>query len=250
MGSLRADIEDALAVFLSAAHLAGVSLAADALEVEYLPAPHRPPSRLPAGRMAVYGFWARGRWLKIGRAGPHSAARFTSHHYRVNGAQSTLAASLAADPRVRTLPRFDPADPGAWIKANASRVNILLDAAADPALLAYLEAFLHLRLHPYYESGRRPLLDSMNPDWIVEVRPAPWTLSYRDGSDEWLVQDMDGLMQHFVQAGLSDLQGALDEFLRSDLAREMPAKLAAELLASGVVQDPPTWMLAGVDRQP
>jgi len=67
------------------------------------------------------------------------------------------------------VPHFSPADPGGWIRNNTSRVNILLDAACDPALLEFLEAFLHLRLHPFYESGREPILDSQNPDWVVEI---------------------------------------------------------------------------------
>ena len=45
-----------LADFAIVARLAGVSLAADDIHIEALPAPHAPPKPLPAGQMAVYVF--------------------------------------------------------------------------------------------------------------------------------------------------------------------------------------------------
>ena len=114
-------------------------------------APQRPPARLPVGRMAVYGFWGDGVWLKIGKAGPNSNARYTSQHYNPGSAQSTLAASLAGDSHMLTVAGFDPHTPGAWIKASAHRVNILLPSQRRKELLSLLEAFLHLRWKPRYE---------------------------------------------------------------------------------------------------
>jgi len=77
VGDFRLDVESALTAFLPAAALAGHALVMEDLEVVFCPAPHDPPRRLPAGRMAIYGFWAGGRWLKIGKAGQKSAARYT-----------------------------------------------------------------------------------------------------------------------------------------------------------------------------
>ena len=80
--------------FLRVAALAGARLAESEIEVETLKAPHRPPSRLPAGKMAVYVFSCGDTVLKVGKAGPNSGARYTSQHYNAASARSTLAASL------------------------------------------------------------------------------------------------------------------------------------------------------------
>lgn len=147
----KEDIDGALADFVTVVALAHSPLHRGEVEVEYLLAPHKPPSRLPIGKMAVYGFSYQGNWLKIGKAGPNSTARYTSQHYNPNSARSTLAASLASDPRMVGLAAFNPAAPGDWIRSATSRVNILLDNKHGTLLLAMLEAFLHLRLRPRYE---------------------------------------------------------------------------------------------------
>lgn len=149
MTDWRDDIEKAVTAFLTVAELAGDPVHVSDMEIEYLAAPHR-PTRLPAGRMAVYGFWGDGEWLKIGKVGPKSNARYTSQHY-TGSAMSSLAGSLASDPRMLPVAGFDPQLPGAWIRNATHRVNILLPATRHPALLALLEAFLHLQLRPRYE---------------------------------------------------------------------------------------------------
>ena len=151
MSDWHAEIDAALAAFATVAELAGDPISRAEIKVEYLNAPHRPPSRLPAGTMAVYGFWGNGVWLKIGKAGPKSNARYISQHYSPGRAQSTLAGSLANDPLMRTVASFDPQAPRAWIMAATHRVNILLPSTRRKELLSLLEAFLHLRLRPRYE---------------------------------------------------------------------------------------------------
>jgi hypothetical protein len=151
MAVWRSELEQALTAFVTVAQLAGDPIARDEIEIECLEAPHRAPRRLPAGKMAVYGFWSDGVWLKIGKAGPNSNARYTSQHYNLGSAMSTLAGSLANDPAMRSLASFDPAAPGAWIRASTHRVNILVPSHREQALLSLLEAFLHLRLKPRYE---------------------------------------------------------------------------------------------------
>lgn len=151
MSDWRDEIEEALTAFGRVAELAGDPIARDEIEITYLPAPHTPPSRLPAGKMAVYGFWGNGRWLKIGKTGPNSNARYTSQHYNAGSAMSTLAGSLASDPHMATEPGFDPQAPGAWIKAATHRVNILLPTHREKTLLSLLEPFLHLRMKPRFE---------------------------------------------------------------------------------------------------
>lgn len=61
--------------FAIVARLAGVSLAADDIRIEALPAPHAPPTRLPAGQMAVYVFTHGQDVLKVGKVGPKSQIR-------------------------------------------------------------------------------------------------------------------------------------------------------------------------------
>lgn len=151
MTDWKADVADTLSDFLTVAALAHTTVGLEDFYVEYLEAPHKPPRCLPSGKMAVYGFWHDGKWLKIGKAGPNSNARYKSQHYNPNSAQSTLAKSLVNDSRMSGLPGFNTTAPGDWIKSATSRVNILLDSEHDPLLLALLEAFLHLRLKPRYE---------------------------------------------------------------------------------------------------
>lgn len=150
MTDWRAEIESAVTDFEAVARLANDRPAKLNLSIEFLPAPHRPAS-LPAGKMAIYCFWGRGEWLKIGKVGPKSNARFLSQHYNANSARSTLAGSLIAEEAVAKIADFDPASCGAWVMANVHRCNIFVDAGQPKTLLSLLEAFLHHRLHPRYE---------------------------------------------------------------------------------------------------
>jgi hypothetical protein len=91
MTDWRDEIENAINSFLLVTEIACDPISRNEIEVEYLVAPHRPPIRLPINKMAAFGFWGAGMWLKIGKAGPNSNARYTSQHYNAGSAQSTLA---------------------------------------------------------------------------------------------------------------------------------------------------------------
>lgn len=151
MNDWRQDIEEAIEAFLIVASLGGLTPTTNDVEIEFLPAPHRPPTRLPRGKMAVYAFWGDGCWLKVGKVGANSSPRYTSQHYNPSSARSTLAGSLLKCPRIGQNSSFDPANPGSWLRGNAHRVNILLSTGFPYELLSLLEAFLHLRLKPRYE---------------------------------------------------------------------------------------------------
>jgi hypothetical protein len=151
MTDWKKDITDALADFCKVAALAGIHVELAQFDIEFLDAPHRPPRSLPAGKMAIYGFWNSGQWLKVGMVGPNSQARYVSQHYNAGSALSTLAGSLAHDQRMAEVEGFDATAPGAWIKSSCNRVNILLSATLGRELLALLEAFLHVRFNPCYE---------------------------------------------------------------------------------------------------
>jgi hypothetical protein len=147
---LQAEIDDAVTDFRAVATLAGLAGEILELRVEYQPAPHK-PAPLPTGYMAVYAFWSDGDWLKIGKAGANSNARFQSQHYNASRAKSTLAASLIKAHKEQPISGFTQEDVGAWMRANTHRVNILLPEHNPKSLLALLEAFLHARLEPRFE---------------------------------------------------------------------------------------------------
>ena len=143
--------KQALADFATVAQLAGVTLVAGDICLESLPAPHAPPTRLPAGTMAVYVFTHGLDVLKVGKVGPKSQARYTSQHYNPGSAQSTLAASMIADAERMGLGEADIGEIGNWIRAKVDRVNILLPVRLGVPVLTLLESFLQCRLRPRYE---------------------------------------------------------------------------------------------------
>lgn len=146
-GELTALIDD----FRKVVVLAGVSLPPAALSVETLPAPHKPPSALPSGKMAVYVFIWNGHCLKVGKVGPKSQARFTSQHYNPASSSSNLAKSLVAGHGKLGLSGITESNAGAWIKANADRVHFLLNTECGVPVLTLLESFLQCRLKPVFE---------------------------------------------------------------------------------------------------
>ncbi|MEW5936945.1 MAG: hypothetical protein AB1665_03885 [Candidatus Thermoplasmatota archaeon] len=150
MPDWNSEIETAMTDFLRVAELAGEPIEREEITVEFLHCPHQQPRDLPHGKMAVYGFGMGGKWLKIGKAGPNSNARYTSQHY-TGSAKSTLAGSLRKDPdfpETDSLGKYELSD---WIKLNTYRVNILISSEKPRELLSLIEDYLHLRLKPKYE---------------------------------------------------------------------------------------------------
>jgi hypothetical protein len=144
-------VNESVADFLKASELAGVTVQKDWLEVEILAMPHKPPSQLPDGRMAVYAFFLRGTTLKVGKAGPNSHARYSYQHYNASSAASTLAGSLMRNPGICGVQIAELSDVGQWIRKNTDRVNVLVPETFGDPLLSLLEAFLHVRWKPVYE---------------------------------------------------------------------------------------------------
>lgn len=110
--------------------------------------PHK-PNGLPKGKMGVYMFFYGGRFLKIGKAGPNSDARFRSQHYAFN-AKSTLAKSIVGDADFAEK-GINEANVGDWIKNNCRRIDILIDASAGIFTLELIEGILHYVYEPKYE---------------------------------------------------------------------------------------------------
>ena len=140
--------------FVQAAALAGVLIHRSEIVMNYMEAgTHTPPSSLPTGMFAVYVFMYGDRCLKVGKAGPKSAARFCSHHYGANRAPSTLAASLLKCPGAIDESCLDEVDVEAKILQKTSRVNFLLPSTYGPFALSLFEAFVQCRLNPVFEGS-------------------------------------------------------------------------------------------------
>lgn len=137
--------------FLKVAALAGRTLCAADIEVEVLNAPHRPPTRLPPGKMAVYLFSYGPTVLKIGKAGPKSNARYTNQHYGAGRAPSTLAASLVKGCGELGIGELTNESVGYWIRTNTDRLNFIMKTECGVPTLTLLESFLHCRLKPCFE---------------------------------------------------------------------------------------------------
>ena len=139
---MRWNPERLLADFLVVAELGEVKIEPDAVRVETLMMPHRPPRNLPKGKIVVYVFSDKERVLKVGKAGPRSQARYTSQHYNAGSAPSTLAASILKDKDAVQRYGLNKRNVSGWIKKNTDRVNFIVDAHYYGSVLNLLEAFV------------------------------------------------------------------------------------------------------------
>lgn len=142
-------MQNTLKNFLQALSLTGIHLNMDDLILNDLGFPHK-SRELPDGMMAVYTFQYQGQYLKIGKAGARSQARFRHQHYSAKGASSTLARSLLNDSDFLQYKLHEDCIES-WIKQNVRRQDILLQADKGPFVLNFMEAFLHCTYQPKYE---------------------------------------------------------------------------------------------------
>lgn len=147
--------------FAKAAALAGVEIPRSDIQVACLPAPHRPPSSLPAGKLAVYVFMYGDRCLKVGKAGPNSAARYCSQHYGFN-APSTLAKSLLKRQSEIGVSGLTEQSAKDWICKQTTRLDFLVPSRHGVFALSLLEAFVQCRLQPEFEGFASQRLPSSN----------------------------------------------------------------------------------------
>ena len=107
------------------------------------------PVALPRDNSAIYIFEdLSSGYLKIGQAGPNSAARYLSQHYYTSTG-STLAKSLLKDPIYSPL--IGVKTPSVWIKENTSRYNILIPNIYSKHFVNFAEAFFILKCNPRFE---------------------------------------------------------------------------------------------------
>ena len=110
---------------------------------------HKPIS-LPKGKIAVYTFYYKGNFLKIGQANIKSKARYQSHHYYIKSGRSTLANSLVADSTMNSI--VNESNVTNWIRQNCERYDALIDGNKHNKLtLNFVEGLLHYYYNPKYE---------------------------------------------------------------------------------------------------
>jgi hypothetical protein len=140
---------DLAEIILELSSILGKPISADKFEIVDLGLPHKPTS-LPKGKMGIYMFLYDNKFLKIGKAGPKSNARFYSQHYNPKSARSTLAASILSDKTIDNK-SISESNIGDWIKENCHRVDILFDTDLGIFALELIEAALHYKYEPIYE---------------------------------------------------------------------------------------------------
>lgn len=134
---------------ITVVQLAGENIREDQLQIVDRGVPHQ-PSGLPKGKFGIYSFEFADEFLKIGKVGQNSDARFRSQHYSPKSSQSNLAKSILND---SDFVRFNLTDDtiADWIKKNVRRIDFIIDASLGVFVLNLIEAFLHLLLKPKYE---------------------------------------------------------------------------------------------------
>lgn len=149
--AIAVDSKRIVADFVRVAEIAGCLIYPKDIEIQECPAPHRPPSSKPKDKQAIYVFMFGTRCLKVGKAGPKSAARFCNHHYGANRALSNLARSMIKRQSNFELADLQEHNVGEWICQKTDRVNFLLPAAYGSSVLSLFEVFVQCSLRPEFE---------------------------------------------------------------------------------------------------
>lgn len=142
-------MEDVVGILFAIARSADLKIKENQIEALDRGCPHS-PSGLPQRKMGIYLFKYGDKYLKIGKAGPNSNARFRSQHYKPNSAQSNLAKSILNDPDMGKF-NLNNENVSNWIKQNVRRIDILIDSSLPIFVLDLFESFLHCKFKPKYE---------------------------------------------------------------------------------------------------
>lgn len=108
------------------------------------------PMPLPKNKRAVYMFIHENHFLKIGKAGVNSNARFQSQHYNHKSVSSNLAKSILNDKDMKSY-KLNEENISSWIKNNCRRIDILIDSNTSVFKMDLIEAILHYKYEPKYE---------------------------------------------------------------------------------------------------
>ena len=129
----------------------GKEILSTSYRFEFLGIPHRAPKFLDNGKMAIYIFKYKDTYLKIGKVGAKSKARYTYQHYSPKSSNSNLAKSILKDEVFSISHSITKENVGQWIKDNCQRINILIDEELGRLALSLIEAALHYKYNPKYE---------------------------------------------------------------------------------------------------
>lgn len=140
--------------FAQVSALAGMPVSETQIRHELIKPPHT-PLVLPPNVSAVYVFSLASKSeivLKVGKAGPKSAARFVSQHYLASSCKSNLAKSICSAQHkweFLGISNIGPNNVGHWLRSHTDRDHFFIEKAA--ALVSLLECFLQCRLKPLFE---------------------------------------------------------------------------------------------------
>lgn len=138
--------------FLVVAKLGGIKIQRDNICIDKIPmGQHEKLKDLPKGKTAVYVFSYKERFLKVGRVGPRSQARYKSQHYNPCSSRSNLAKSLLKNESAARDHCLTIENVGEWIREKTDRVNFIFDANVDKRTPKLLEAFAQCKLEPVFE---------------------------------------------------------------------------------------------------
>ena len=107
--------------------------------------------KLPQHSMAIYMFKYKDEYLKIGKVGSKSNARFSFQHYNPNSAISNLAKSIINDKELNNDNKLNGSNIKDWMLNNLQRIDIIMDEDLGIFVLDLFEACLHYKYKPKYE---------------------------------------------------------------------------------------------------
>ncbi|HLJ25664.1 MAG TPA: hypothetical protein VKY85_03045 [Candidatus Angelobacter sp.] len=143
--------------FTRVSAIAGMPIKEHEIRHEFLRAPHQSP-RLPKESYALYVFSLTCEELvvlKVGKAGPNSAARFESQHYLPRSCNSNLGKSIVAGGSHWSklgISAIEEDTVGEWLRSNTDRDHFFLNCGPSIVFLINLfEAFLQCKLRPLFE---------------------------------------------------------------------------------------------------
>lgn len=148
---------------------------------------NEPNCKLENGKMGIYmfGYCYKNKevFLKIGKAGEKTKARFSTQHYYINKTKSTLAKSLIKSIQIDRIEneileeirqkltviiskeemkkilenpnnynlKKQKENIKGWMELNLTKINIVLDASLENRVLSFLEEYFIFKYNPIFE---------------------------------------------------------------------------------------------------
>ena len=121
--------------------------AQDPIVVQAQFAPHVPPDKLPAGKLAVVLYAWEGVWLMVdGKVGEHRRHKFGDWHYDPKNSRCNLA-SLIKRNMPKAIGEMHVSD---FMKEKVNRFNFLIPEEYGCVTQMYLQGFLMFKFFPKF----------------------------------------------------------------------------------------------------